>query len=765
MAESAFYDCVEGSETSSSEESEDCDTTYQFLNHFLSSENCFSNIDVPVRASRADVMIMLLKYAITTRAAKSHVEMLFKLVNNIFVTPILPDTSYFIEKMFNPDIGTKLHAICPQCKSYGGEINLAQAKNTVCKCRECSNVIDVSNLNKSGFFFTFHIKRDIKNVIEKNMISYNEIMTENRRNNKTIKDIYDGRKYKELKKKLKKIDCNYFATAIFNSDGSPIFSSSTLSVWPIQILINELPFEERMKNVILSGLWFGKGKPNMNIFMGAFADHLNDLSENGIECDILGQNRCIKFYCICCCVDSVARAPMQGLTQFNGNYGCNWCLHPGEWSKKYHFMTYPALSSKVEVRTEDQALRDIEEFVNADIRSKKKNKDIGHGFKYKASITKLQYFDLIEGFTVDYMHNIALGVARQFAKYWFQSKSRGKNKKKYAITPKQFKDIDDIILKLTPHSQIGRLTRSLHERKYWKSREWESWTLYYSVPILATVLPEEYVQHWNLLVEALYILLQENITIVELNRSSELLHEFVGECNNLYGSKCMTFNLHQLLHLPSSVFNWGPLWAHNGYPFENGNGEIVKTIHAANGMAHQVQRYVSYQSSLSYLLSLKKYTNYSEFIPQFLDKLDNKTKYTIKKKTCRYMGKSFIPFQNVASFNDIQLNNCLAFNRIVMKKCTYKTKTSKRSNNSFALLKNGAYIQCVVFLYDPAEGKELLIARKVETENAYNTIKKIVTVNEEMFATEVENLCHPCIVIKVEKNDFISAVPNNYHCN
>lgn len=48
-------------------------------------------------------------------------------------------------------------------------------------------------------------------------------------------------------------------------------------------------------------------------------------------CKINDQEIPIKVYPLVCCVDSIAHAPMQGSTQFNGKYGCPWCLHPGEW--------------------------------------------------------------------------------------------------------------------------------------------------------------------------------------------------------------------------------------------------------------------------------------------------------------------------------------------------------------------------------------------------------------------------------------------------
>lgn len=34
---------------------------------------------------------------------------------------------------------------------------------------------------------------------------------------------------------------------------------------------------------------------------------------------------------------------------------------------------------------------------------------------------KLQHFDLVWGYTVEYMHFVLLGVTRQFTDYWFDS--------------------------------------------------------------------------------------------------------------------------------------------------------------------------------------------------------------------------------------------------------------------------------------------------------------------------------------------------------
>lgn len=44
---------------------------------------------------------------------------------------------------------------------------------------------------------------------------------------------------------------------------------------------------------------------------------------------IYNGERIIRVFTCCSSVDSVARAPMPGMLQFNAHYRCNWCFHPG----------------------------------------------------------------------------------------------------------------------------------------------------------------------------------------------------------------------------------------------------------------------------------------------------------------------------------------------------------------------------------------------------------------------------------------------------
>ena len=81
----------------------------------------------------------------------------------------------------------------------------------------------------------------------------------------------------------------------------------------------------------MTSLWFGKNKPEMSIFLEIFVETMNLLSYTGIKCTMKGETKFIKLHTHFSCVDTISRASMNGSSQFNAYFGCDWCEHPGEY--------------------------------------------------------------------------------------------------------------------------------------------------------------------------------------------------------------------------------------------------------------------------------------------------------------------------------------------------------------------------------------------------------------------------------------------------
>ncbi|XP_049271227.1 uncharacterized protein LOC125758252 [Rhipicephalus sanguineus] len=209
-----------------------------------------------------------------------------------------------------------------------------------------------------------------------------------------------------------------------------------------------------------------------------------------------------------------------------------------------------------------------------------------NGLKGPSPLMRLKHFDLVSGYTVDYMHCVLLGVAKCFTDCWLDSTNS--QEPFYIGRPTTVAEIDARLMGIKPPHSFTRLPRSLKERCHWKASEWRSWLLFYAVPCCLGILPQRYLNHFMLLAEGIFVLLQEELTESQLLRAGRLLQDFVSRTLTLYGPRMMTFNHHQLLHLVTAARNFGPLWAHSAFVFEHGNGKVLRTVTSAKGVPQQV---------------------------------------------------------------------------------------------------------------------------------------------------------------------------------
>lgn len=74
----------------------------------------------------------------------------------------------------------------------------------------------------------------------------------------------------------------------------------------------------------------------------------------------------------------------------------------------------------------------------------------------------------------------------------------------------------------------------------------------------------------------------------------------------MYGLRYCSINIHLLIHLPDSVKNLGPLWAHTCYESEDLNGQILKLFHGTWHIDSQLAR------SQSQFLTMIRLTDLSQ---------------------------------------------------------------------------------------------------------------------------------------------------------
>ena len=731
---------------------------YSALKNFI-EDDASKNVDVSI--NKKDLIIRILKHVVAHNTSKSEMRDMLRLFNGAINIRLLPDTDYFIDKYFNPDLGTTYHAICNKCEIY---VSTFVSGEEHILCPQCKKQIDLKNERCNNYFITFNVISDFQFLLKKYGSYYKYVVEDRKHEKNVLKDFYDGIMYRKFVTSLPEHMKHRYVTCILNTDGSPTFKSSNFAIWPVHLLVPETPKEVRSNEVILYGLWFGKSKPKMKMFLTPLVKEFNYLSKVGIPCEIEKEKLTIYPHIICCCVDSAARPPMQGIHQYNGAFGCSWCLHPGN-DETLKSLKYPILKTPSKPRTHKGCIADIEKlnelkktYEEQNLSTKKLHV---RGFINDTPLKELSHYNMVKSFVPDFLHCGLFGVARQFCRYWFGSGKFG-----FTIR-KSRNEIDELLNKQIVNSAAQKLPRTVQERRHWKAMEFLNWLIYYSVPMICQFLEKKYVDHWLLLVEGMYILLQNEITFDELNHSKRLIESFQRGAQRLYGVTSMTSNVHQLTHLVESVFNWGPLPAHNGFPFENANGLLLNTIHGAKGVKEQISRAIGFRKCLRYLESDLNDSEY-EYVGTKL----RYTKKSFKLGNHRYFGKSYVLSKHYCDQFPFLSKNYETYERMLKKSRIFSTReNNKRTNNSFALLnskKNSkTYVKIEKILIDKINNNEICLVRTIQTKSAFghlhSGLKTVIQVSDKIRAVSTTNLYLPCMFMRNQSQAFIIAMPDTFY--
>ncbi|XP_073716926.1 uncharacterized protein [Misgurnus anguillicaudatus] len=541
------------------------------------------------RITKEESQLSILSYALRHTTTKSALGDLLDLINLHCPegTNGAPNSLYMFMKEFDCN-SFEIVYICPTCHHYfGNEIPA--------NCASCgSEPGDKNSLIESGdMFMKLSIRKQLEEKILdsefKTALDYK--WTRVKSSPDSVQDIFDGAMYKSVD--LLNDPGQFNLSLTWNVDGVPIFKSSPFHIWPIQVVINELPPDMRNKHVLLAGLWFGASKPEMNYFLQAFVDECIQLEQEGLLVQHRGQSTQMRVFNLVCVCDSVARCSVQNTKQFNGEYGCNWCYKKGEIVAKGNGFTrvYASQQRDARPRTHSQHFDDVKRAVETGT--------CVNGVKGPSPLMFLMYFNMILGFSFDYMHGILLGVSRQFTTLWFDSMYHGER----WYLGRLVTTIDQRLFKIKPPVNITRPPRSVRLRKFWKASEYRNFLLFYSIPCLIGILPSDYLEHLLLLVQATYCLLKDDMSSHDIDVAEHLLKTFVSRFERLYGKCHVSFNVHILEHAAQSVRNWGPLWCQSAFIFESHNGTLQKLFHGTQAVPEQIVNSFSLFQSVPRLFS------------------------------------------------------------------------------------------------------------------------------------------------------------------
>lgn len=503
-------------------------------------------------------------------------------------------SKYYACKFYNAPENKKVFTFfCPKCCIALAE-PMAKSKigeNIQATCTQCSAKYTLST-GESNYFINVDIEYQLRpiltdeNVLEE-ILSKNEQRMQNLEKTGpscSITDIHDGILYRENKFINSKKEDELVLTANVNCDGAPIFECSKWALWPLLLIINELPQKLRFRMLTMAAALFVDHEPNvrlMKLYLNSFLLQMVPFMKKGINVVIRGRPMRIFIIPLLICVDTVARPIISSRIQFNGYDGCHWYYAHGERdnSMRYLFET----DKVIRHRNHEDYLQEVNQMMERDASSKNKKKQQAFlGIKGSSALSNFPFFDSIWGFPPEYMHGVVLGVTKQLWDEWTNCHSA------FYLNQAARQLIDERLVGIRPIKEVYRFPKILKNKSKWKAAEWLFWLLFYSIPCLNGILQDEALSSFSRLVRSINILISPPISQEVLLKCEVDLLIFVRDCQKFYGSHFMTMNVHSLLHLGESVRQSGPLCATSAFPFESKIGQLKAFVGGPKGVPEQI---------------------------------------------------------------------------------------------------------------------------------------------------------------------------------
>lgn len=709
-------------------------------------------------------MIAILTFALVHSLSGSCLVDLLVLLNLHCMTPNLCKTSLYLFKKYFEGIKSpvRIRLFCSlcfeECEKQG--CGACGPESSICYLVELPIISQLRKMFKKDGFYE----------------KLNHRFTRRKLKEHGIEDLYDGFLYKQyfgpngLLRDRRNISFTWY------TDGAQVFKSSKVSIWPLFLSINELPYRDRLlkENVIMSALWCGPVKPPANLLLGTLLEEMGTLAQ-GVEMEVpdVG-NVPVRAMVLCGTCDSPARAMCLNIHTHSGFYSCSRCLIAGaKIDKTMVFPYYPY----VPPRTHENLQADGE--VAKDLPPD----DSIRGVKGPTVLTNLVP-NVPRSTGLDIMHCLYSGCFKKLLKLWFDPNFSHLPWSRSTMVGV----VDQMIRNLKLPGCISRQPRDIkHHLAYFKAKEFRNMFHIFALPVFESVLGAEYFQHFLLLVTGISLLTSESVAFDDIEQSRQLLHEFVRQFPVLYNIKYLTLNFHLLLHLPDQVLDLGPLQKMACFGYEGLNGEILQLVHGTRYVHSQISTAISVSLQLPILVkNLDEMSPAKMYCIQLLTK-GKRVKYGGRvAEGIFFAGKCFLlpqmPYDICESLRaaEVQLKEIKYFRRLQKRNLLFHSQEYRRSvktNSTCALFEFDGHMHigiirifvqgknCACVALCEWEHSAFVLARKLNIVRTFQTAGPTVVTLTSCLEVEYSNelLCfNPsglkrlCSFMQVRNKIFVS---------
>ena len=238
------------------------------------------------------------------------------------------------------------------------------------------------------------------------------------------------------------------------------------------------------------------------------------------------------------------------------------------------------------------------------------------GVRY-SELSRLSYFNTVDNFLVDPMHNLFLGLVEDMGNA-------------IIVRDGQFIDangreafearMDSMRL---PYD-VGRLPRTMLQKMSGRgitAQQWKNFIITFARVCLWNNVSDDAYKMVCRLAEACEIVLRDPLKQSDVIRLEKLLKDHHKLYAKIFGEYSVSVNYHMVLHLPEQILNWGPPTAWWCFPYERRIGELSDTLTSGKSVEEQIFNHFFLQHCADHLPMPVLPGTFSEQIPAAISPL------------------------------------------------------------------------------------------------------------------------------------------------
>ncbi len=300
-----------------------------------------------------------------------------------------------------------------------------------------------------------------------------------------------------------------------------------------------------------------------------------------------------------------AKAAILNIKQFDGEYECLHCFHPGSHLHEYSKRVYLP-------NAEQENLKSDSSFKQMVKLASEKGKCC---FGVIGSNPLSAVIDIPSQVPLDYMHLVLHGHTKWLLNQFFNSSKDNEFNISHKI------DILNSKLKLIqrPHS-ITRKICSLFDYHKWKASELKLFLLYLSIPMFLNALPTRYFY----LISCYVIAIRHMYEPIEDENNLVVAENIIQQ---YFDSLQYEFGDYAHLHLPNQIRYHGPLKSNSQFVFEGAIFNTKRVVNGTTGFLNQIVNQINNEREFATFIEKTSFNN--DKVKHYTEKIiDHKSNIT-----------------------------------------------------------------------------------------------------------------------------------------